>query len=373
MTNSVLRFLERRGEDLEPLYEKFDWPLHYLRDSSSWLEADRLEYILKTLEEIYGPRIQKETGQDFFEVIASAAPQLRAWGALDSVLRIVPGIKELYFQPDRFLASFISPQPSVRTIGTQTDETQRLEFEIDLPGNETPRAIRYLRSALEALPEFIGKSRSHVSWASSHVTIEWAERQAAFGPIESIASREAPVLSPELMRTVLNDLSESQRDLEATRRVLADRENELAKLKGLLAKQDHVASLSEGKDHPEARIKLALHEVFKLGDYFARAQQMITILRGPSGVVGGAKVNAEVMARKTAWDHVAQEAPEVIRKVAKLLQLEESIEEFIVDQKDSAFTSDKTKTALNKDLHSKNLHNKTIHDKRAPSFFDTLD
>lgn len=325
LTNAALKFLERRGEDLEPLYERFDWPLHYLRDSSSWLEADRLEYVLATLEELYGPRVFSETGQSFFEVVGHASPQLRAWGALDSVLRIVPGVRELYHQPDRFLASFISPQPVIRGLKhSHSAGVDRTEFRIDFSDDRMPHTARYLRAAFEALPEYIGKARAQVSWSNGSVLIECSERQVPLVPMATMSSHEVPSLSPELLRTILVDLANAQRELEATRRALTDRESELQKLKTAAQAPAPASGIeaSHVSEEQVTRMKLALHEIYKLGDYFARAQQMITVLRGASGVAGSSKVNAEAMVRRTAWDRVSQEAPEAIRRAAQVLQME---------------------------------------------------
>lgn len=384
LTHAALKFLERRGEDLEPLYERFDWPLHYLRDSSSWLEADRLEYVLATLEELYGPRILSETGHTFFEVVGHASPQLRAWGALDSVLRIVPGIRELYQQPDRFLASFISPQPAIRGLKhANSDGVERTEFRIDFSDDRMPHAARYLRAAFEALPEFIGKSRSHVTWSNGHVLIEWSERQVPFVPMSAMAPHEVPSLSPELLRTILVDLANAQRELESTRRALTDRETELQKFKSptlspgpkLMADDTQLdpalsVAVAEAREQEarerELRMKLALHEIYKLGDYFARAQQMVTILRGPSGPTGSTKVNAEAMVRRTAWDRVSQEAPEVIRKAARLLQVDIPLNENGLEQlpviEGPAALGNPSKTS---DRSAQSKH-------RAPSFFDSM-
>ncbi len=368
LTNAALKFLERRGEDLEPLYERFDWPLHYLRDSSSWLEADRLEYVLATLEELYGPRILKETGQSFFEVVGHASPQLRAWGALDSVLRIVPGIRELYHQPDRFLASFISPQPVIRGLKhSHSDGIERTEFRIDFSDDRMPHTARYLRAAFEALPEYIGKARSHVSWSNGSVLIEFSERQVPFVPMTNMSSHEVPSLSPELLRTILVDLANAQRELEATRRALTDRETELQKMKAAVGATPAMAPVKASGEH-ETRMKLALHEIYKLGDYFARAQQMITVLRGASGVVGSTKVNAEAMVRRTSWDRVSQEAPEVIRRAASLLQADVPLESEVF----TPVVPVGQVTVVSKVGERSTQTKQALAKNKAPSFFDSL-
>lgn len=342
LTHAALRYLERRGEDLEPLYERFDWPLHYLRDSSSWLEADRLEYVLAALEELYGARVAAETGHSFFEAVAYASPQLRAWGALDSVLRIVPGVRELYHQPDRFLGSFISPQPMIQGLH---HTTEKAVFRIDFSDDRMPRTAQYLRAALESLPEYIGKPRSHVTWIHGHVSIEWSDRQVPFVPMSSLSPSESPSLSPELLRTILVDLANAQRELDLTRRTLQERDAEIALL-----------SATHKKSQEDERTKLALHEIYKLGDYFARAQQIVTLLRSSSSrSVSGPLVSSssEAMVRRTAWDRVAQEAPLAIRRAAKILQGE------VVDDVPAAYSdfSDDTE--------------KTKTSSRTPSFFDS--
>lgn len=315
LTHAALRFLERRGEDLEPLYERFDWPLHYLRDSSSWLEADRLEYVLATLEELYGARVAADSGHSFFEAVAYASPQLRAWGALDSVLRIVPGVRELYHQPDRFLGSFISPQPIIQGLNHFAEKTV---FRIDFSDDRMPRTAKYLRAALESLPEYIGKPRSHVTWSHGHVAIEWSDRQVPFVSLNALSPAESPSLSPELLRTILVDLANAQRELDATRRTLQEREAEL-----------QILSASHTKTGDDERVKLALHEIYKLGDYFARAQQIVTLLRSGTGRTGAGSLvssSSESLVRRTAWDRVALEAPLAIRRAARLLQGETKAE-----------------------------------------------
>lgn len=338
LTNAALKFLERRGEDLEPLYERFDWPLHYLRDSSSWLEADRLEYVLKTLNELFGKRVEAETGVDFFSAVGHASPGLRAWGALDSVLKIVPGVRDLYHQPDRFLASFISPQPQIQGL-QHTDEN--VVFRIGFSDDRMPHTARYLRAVLESLPEFIGKPRTHVLWNHGHVSIEWSERQVPFVSHAVTANNEGPSLSPDLLRTILVDLATAQRDLESTRRQLQEKELVIQGLQ-TQALQSSAQALATAQAAVEASaqvsgqvsgptaalssstalspkvVEQALYEIYKLGDYFARAQQIVTLLRAPRAPMS--PLQADALIKRTAWDRVSGEAPLAIRNAAMLLR-----------------------------------------------------
>ncbi|CAN5483135.1 hypothetical protein BH10BDE1_BH10BDE1_24790 [soil metagenome] len=313
LTNAALKFLERRGEDLEPLYERFDWPVYYLRDPSSWLEADRLEAIFNMLIEIYGARVENETGVDFFSAVGHASPLLRAWGALDSVLKIVPGVRELYQQPDRFLASFISPQPQIQ--GLQ-HSAENVVFRIGFSDVRHPHTARYLRAILESLPEFIGKPRAHVLWNHGNVSIEWSERQVPFVTPLRTNESEGPSLSPDLLRTILVDLATAQRELEVTRRSVQEKDAIIHAL------QNAPAVPSKHETVALKNVDQALHEIYKLGDYFARAQQIVTLLRAPSSrsTVALQSSQAEALIRRTAWDRVSSEAPFVIRKASMLLR-----------------------------------------------------
>lgn len=322
LTNAVLKFLERRGEDLEPLYERFDWPLYYLRDSSSWLEADRLEYVLKLLNEIYGARVASETGVDFFSAVGHASPQLRAWGALDSVLKIVPGVRELYQQPDRFLASFISPQPQIQ--GLQHSD-ENVVFRIGFSDDRMPHTARFLRAILESLPEFIGKPRTHVLWNHGHVSIEWSERQVPFVSHGHLNESQAPSLSPDLLRTILVDLATAQRDLESARRANQEKDALIQSLQSAQVARTVETSPTESVRQQNisaaaqtpAGVERALHEIYKLGDYFARAQQIVTLLRAPRAA---SNLQTEALIKRTAWERVSEEAPVAIRKASMLLQ-----------------------------------------------------
>src|SRR5262245_31058551 len=53
ITHSVMTYLDRRGEDLGELNDFCDWPTEFLRDPSSWLEADKMENLLKLIDQNY--------------------------------------------------------------------------------------------------------------------------------------------------------------------------------------------------------------------------------------------------------------------------------------------------------------------------------
>lgn len=338
ITHSCLRYLERTGLDLELLYEQFDWPQNYLRDPSSWLEAERMESLLKTIEELYGDRVLsdididglKSTGSDLFEMIAHSAPELRTWGALDSVLRIVPGVRELYLQPNRFLSSFISPQPIFKDLAKSEDS---LSFSYAGFSERCPFTTRYLKGILEALPLFIGRPPARVTWKADEISIDWTLQQNELQPVSSpaldgiqtLGLQSETSLSPSLLRTIMYDLAEAQKELETTRLKLGEalaREEELKKVIEKIPTERATKSIllkPNDSDTASTEIQMALHEVNRLGDYFARAQQLVTLLKPMAKSSSGTQATLALL-KRMAWDYVVEETPRAISHARDCLQ-----------------------------------------------------
>lgn len=337
ITHAALRFIERRGEELEPLYERFDWPLSYLRDPSSWLEAEQLEAVLLTLAEIYEPRLRHHLGNlelsDFFEAIGHESPSLRAWGPLDSVLRIVQSERDLFRQPARFLSAFVSPKVELEIL---KDEDEAVEFKFlgpfqEFVANERFGAVSsYLRGALASLPEYLGRPRAQVEWAKDRVRVEWSDRQVALVALESeellasdssgsngAVSATGHALSPRMLSQIRSNLDNLQRELEEARRKLLEQDNVIQNLRSLTetSATKRVGQVDSQFDPSASEVQAALHELFKLGDYFARAQQLVTLMRNAPN-----RASAEILIRRTAWETVAAQAPIVIRNATELLQ-----------------------------------------------------
>jgi hypothetical protein len=326
ITHSVITYLDRRGEDLEVLNEKCDWPTEFLRDPSSWLEADKMENLLRTIDTEYGP--DPQTDESLMVSAGHQCKDLRAWGVLDSVLRMVQTPKDLFAQPERFLSYFVSPAPPV---GEMRRASDNVSFVLPVSEVQFPLVTSYLRAALEALPTYITKPMASVAWDNSHVTISWSESQASlFGE-----GQENDVsLHPELVRNILHNLETSQKHLEELKCSLVTKDQEIEALRVQLAKpRKGVVSAAAplAQNNFNARIGEVLHEIYRLGDYVARGQQLITLLIGQ----GRQTPQVQEAMRRVDWDRVAVDGPQMVRNaVAQLQALQENqkvIESFSAD------------------------------------------
>ena len=343
ISNSVLSFLDRHGEDFGSLYENAEWPTELLRDPTYWLEANKMEGLLEFLTSHYGHTVPDSAlpGE-----VGRQAAELRGWGALDSVLRLVQSPRDLLSQPERFLSYFISPAPPV---GNVKREAEEIKFELPLDSSEYPLVVQYMRAAFEALPTYVGRPPASAQWQGSQVTIKWNDSQ------ESLFSDGAPndrrTVNPDLVRNVLQNLEESQRRLEETKVHLARKTEEVDSLRLRLRqansravkapqanpqvrmaiidhRADHRADASEAPQSflfrtspalrdPDVEMPLrALDHAHRLSDYLGRAQQLVTILVGQ----GRATPQVQEAMRRLDWSTVQVKGPQAVHALIDSLQ-----------------------------------------------------
>jgi hypothetical protein len=324
ITHSVITYLDRRGEDLEALYDRCDWPSEFLRDPSSWLEADKMEALLKQIDYEYSRNAQGAQAQGEESLIVSVGHQckdLRAWGVLDSVLRMVQAPKDLFAQPERFLSYFISPAPP---LGEVRRDHESVSFVLPVSDMQFPFVTQYLRAALEALPTYISKPMASVIWDNSRVTISWSEQQTSlFGEAQAADLS----LHPELVRNILLNLESSQKQLDELQRNCLAKDREIEELKKRLAEPAPLlppasdlpavsAQLLPSGEQLEAHVGEVLHELYRLGDYVARGHQLVTLLIGQ----GRNTPQIQEAMRRVNWDFVSTQGPLLVKWAVGELQ-----------------------------------------------------
>ena len=340
ITHSIINYLDRRGEDLEVLYEKCDWPAEFLRDPSCWLEAEKMEAFLRQLIHEYGASYQMDDG--LMEVVGHQCKDLRAWGVLDSVLRMVQTPKDLFAQPERFLSYFVSPAPPLGEIRRDVDS---VSFVLPISEELFPSVTTYLRSALEALPTYINKPMATVKWDSSRVYISWSEQQASlFGE----AQEQDMSLHPDLVQNILVNLETTQKKLEEMNRELMEKDREIMELKAKL--NDNLArptTVNDGASAIEVKNSIGLgsefqqliggleteisrpllatlNNLYRVGDYMARGQQLVTLLIGQ----GRNTPQVQEAMRRVDWNIVLTEGPSLVKRtIHELQELKNSVQD----------------------------------------------
>lgn len=312
ITHSVLCYFESRGEDLGPILESIVFPEEFLRDPSYWIDAQLVEKWLELFSKQYKPLEEA----DLMTEIGKSVPRLKAWGVLDSVLRIMPRPQDIFNQPEKFVSYFISPEPPVEIL----QKTPRnVSFNLPLAAEEFPFTVNFLKAAFSSIPVFTGGPYGDCQWSGIHVQLTWQEETP-----DMLAGQNAEGhrLSPDLMSSIIEQMQASQRELEKKNKELIEKNEQLLsahlELKANISLQvfnEKMRGLSEfaeviAKDLGQPADSLS-QQVLRMQDYMVRAQQLITIMLA---VGKNEQVYREAL-KRVDWDKTKETYKEVLDEI----------------------------------------------------------
>lgn len=307
ITNSVITYLQAQGIELSEICEVTDIPSEFLKDPTGWLDARKVEDFLHQVENLSVMRL----GVDgLFERVGHGATDLKAWGTLDSVLRMIEKPNDIFLQPQRFISYFISPAPPIANIKRHLNAVM---FDIPISFEEFPNMATYLRAAIEAVPLFMGAQMAEATWRQNCLSIGWDQSQSLLDD-HSMKRRH---LAPEVMQTLVANLEKTELALAQKTREL-----EVIKNENALAAQSQIPQLEE---FTKFRSQYAdfQQQVLRLQDYFTRSQQLITLL------VGQNRLDAQVREamKRVKWESVKKSFPKVTQYLLESLENPRSVEE----------------------------------------------
>lgn len=297
--------------------------MELLRDPSYWISAPVLEnFLQKIVTEKW-----KHKYEDLIQEVGHYNPSLHAWGVLDSVLKMMTHPREIFQQPDKFLAYFISPEPPIENLNKNQNS---ISFDLPLVAEQYPIISKYLISAFEALPKYSGQGLAQCDWQHIHLKIVWPESSA------TLFDKDInPQISPLFLQNIIEDLQKNQKDLEEKNRELMRVNDELVlahiqlnKNPSNKKKDENQFSLTSSSIGPQQQINIGLdgsmdaeankigHNLARLHDYMVRAQQLITILSSQAKMNSGIK---EAM-RRMDWDYVKSQYPMTISECMDALR-----------------------------------------------------
>ena len=305
ISNSILSYLESKNFDSEDLYELTGLPFEFLRDPSAWLEADKIESLLSAAEEKFQ---QKYPSEDLISQAGHACNEIRSWGALDSVLKMMQKPEDLYLQPQRFLSYFISPELVVSDL---VSGLETVNFSIPISSHDYPLTADYIVTALEALPQFVGKQMSSVKWQAESIQIQWQTTQQEF------SVEKDDFIHPQLLQSIVQTLEETQNELEKKNEEILNKEKENRQLKKEFEK--YVSSMSIKNVNQSGFVQVGnvnqvselKKELERLNDYLVRSQQLVTLLVAQ----GKLDKQAKMAMKKVGWENVLFESPKCYRNI----------------------------------------------------------
>lgn len=300
ISNSIINFLDKSGVDVDSIYELTDLSLEFVKDSSSWLEAKKLEEFMHQIELKFSSLVEDES---FYTKIGSNCYELKSWGVLDSVLRMVQRPEDIYSQPQRFISYFVSPAPP---IGNVQKIDEGISFELPISSQEFPHVAEYLTAALCSLPQFVGKPPAHVNWDQTQIQITWNKKQADLLTETDLR----PHHSPELVQSLIHNFEVLQKQNDKLKKDLTKITEENYQLKAeldlLLQAPRNIDALAEKKgiyfkpQYAQPIDQLKSH-FLKLNDYFSRASQLVVLLVGQ----GRKDQQVKKAMKKVNWDSIS--------------------------------------------------------------------
>lgn len=320
ISNAVLTVLEEQGEDLTPLYEQTHLSVDLLRDSSYWISAPDMEHFLEM-----ATRLPLKRDGDILRHAGHNGPELRAWGVLDSVLRMMPRPQEIFNQPEQFLSYFISPKPPIENL--RRDEVS-ISFDLPLPAEQYPLVTTYLKAAFESLPVYVGQPLAHCEWTGITLKLNWSTEQKSI-----FSENVGHQVSPDLFQSLIDDLQHTQREREDLQKYVGDLEEKIRdyeKQKVQLAKDlnsnaevtakasllPHEGSLSHLNFDAESPGYALNQNLARMHDYMVRAQQLITMLAAQGKMTPAVK---EAM-RRVDWEFVKTQYPRTVFESMELVK-----------------------------------------------------
>ena len=306
---SVVIFLERQGVQLEPFFEGSESPFELLRDPTAKLDAEEMELFLSQVGEYLGHK----NSHEFFREVGQRNFELRAWGVLDSVLKMVESPRDIFIQPDRFLSYFLTPHPEL-DVEKPVDNKVNIRFKAPL---EDSNILAYLKGAVEGLPSYSGKSLAQMERISAtDFQITWNDVQESLFDEQEKKRRQ---FHPEIVQSVMESLKVPQ---QVSNSAASEAFEKMVAVE-VEKRMEKWLSHQAGFDESMFKIK---NDFYKMYDYFTRAQQIITLI-SPSA----RKASVKEAMRRVDWDYVQKEFPnrvesacDSILALKDLFHLEES-------------------------------------------------
>ena len=219
--HSFYRFLQNRSFDLFRLFEISPVEMELIKNPSGWLEARRVEQLLARLFQEYSPHFVEE---DFIVCVGHSCFELKAWGELDSVLKM-RGNQSVFSNLPVFLSYFLTGGFSIREL---QEESGLLSFKSNLSSENHPFITEYLRAVMESLPLYTGRHKARAKWIRNYVQIQWSEGNPQGLLFKAPSSFN---FKPELIRDFRLFLEKVEKELYQNQNRIKEKDRQIKKLK----------------------------------------------------------------------------------------------------------------------------------------------
>ena len=214
VTNSFYCFLNQNNFDTSRFYELSSLDMHFIKDPYIWMDIVAVEHFLKKVVEEFTPHFVED---DLIHSVGHSAIKLKAWGDLDSALKLHP-IFNVYEKIEDIMRWFVTPF-SIKNFQNINNE---ITFESNLSSEEYPYLVSYLKSVLEVLPQFNAEDSTSVSWKNRKIQVFYTP----YGQLSFFKEKD-PKLSPDLLRKLKNSVLSLEKEYLKQRKALEEKSQKI--------------------------------------------------------------------------------------------------------------------------------------------------
>ena len=208
ITNSFFTFLNRYDLDTSRFFEMTALEIDFIKDPFSLMSAEQVDLLLRNIQRAYQDRF---IDKDLVSTVGHNAPDLQAWGGLESALtNFFESPVSMYQKIDKFFSFFISPPVPVYN---QKNEREFFSFDIDFDKKKFATTAQYFLSVMEVLPVFLGKELTEAKWEGSTIKIYHSQEETLPLPLKSLKTVKPKYLISNLKAREIVD-SRGQPTLE---------------------------------------------------------------------------------------------------------------------------------------------------------------
>ena len=208
ITNSFFTFLNRYDLDTSRFFEMTALEIDFIKDPDSYMSAELVELLLRNIQRAYQDRF---IDKDLVSTVAHNAPDLQAWGGLESALAyFVENPIDMYQKIDKFFGFFVSPPILIHN---QKNEKEFFSFDIDFDKQKFRATAQYFLSVMEILPVFLGKEQTEATWEGSTIKIYHSQEETLPLPLSPLKKKDPKYLISSLKAREIID-SRGQPTLE---------------------------------------------------------------------------------------------------------------------------------------------------------------
>jgi len=159
LSNTAIAFIESEGLDPTDFLMELPWSDSQLLDPGQNLPIAEMEsFFSQYLNWWQTKKGPIEDIPRFLKSVGRSSLDSRSWGTLDSVLRMMPDVFEVWQRPSKLLGHFVDPEPIVADL---IKDRKQVRFSWPQAPYNYSQSFLVLMGCLEVLPKYMGDKFAH--------------------------------------------------------------------------------------------------------------------------------------------------------------------------------------------------------------------